>query len=773
MFQLNWQRYFITLLLIFSIGFLASGAISWIAANWDFFSRQEKLLIAQIGLAISVGMALFSAYKESVRDNTQETWQSLSFFFLTAVLVGGLFALFGQIYQTGADTWELFAIWSAVQLPLLLLFPNIASALLFMTTSLLATYFYSEINHKSLYEPLIMLNAGFVVIAHFFTKFFKDRHEILLKISSITLAIFFVQHYISLFGSKNTPQVGFILMAVAGGLFCVYHYCLNSILKVIWFITGVIIFNMWLVYLLEFEAIFLLLCIDIAIAIFLFHSFSKMPEYQRHWLMYIGKVVLIFLITMLGIAFVFLSADGFEDPSLTFALFAVLGAIGGASIITSNKRQGINVSGEILLLIAHIFALISCNITDDNTLTIIITLFYSGLTIWSTRCSLWVSVCSLLFTLGQVDYLLIEHPIQQIPFQIILDMVAVFGFWRMSQQEHKPHPYLNAAAWASVLFFVVRSVQHIFFSVHAHLYYENVSLIKHILGTLTLLFVIFTQTKKYQMSKMQMLIALSAGIVAGLGLQMHLYITLALSLLLLAYPLKNRVLFGVAILWFVDSLWNFYYFTSVPWLHKSALLAVMGALFFLCYLWFRSKSPEIRSENQVFGRLTPTLKWKGGGILVGITALLAVFNQKIHAYENIFINGKSVILNLAPTDPRSLMQGDYMILDYALVSDIRRGLDYSQIEYSKRYVLVKKDERGVANFCRLESDIPTSFDGCEPEVYLPVKIFNYWEIKFPTQDFFFPEGQGEHFSQAQYAEYRFKDGKALLYRLLDKDLKAL
>ena len=159
--------------------------------------------------------------------------------------------------------------------------------------------------------------------------------------------------------------------------------------------------------------------------------------------------------------------------------------------------------------------------------------------------------------------------------------------------------------------------------------------------------------------------------------------------------------------------------------------------------------------------------------MVGITALLAVFNQKIHAYENIFINGKSVILNLAPTDPRSLMQGDYMILDYALVSDIRRGLDYSQIEYSKRYVLVKKDERGVANFCRLESDIPTSFDGCEPEVYLPVKIFNYWEIKFPTQDFFFPEGQGEHFSQAQYAEYRFKDGKALLYRLLDKDLKAL
>ena len=33
------------------------------------------------------------------------------------VLLGGLLALIGQTYQTGADTWELFALWAALSLP--------------------------------------------------------------------------------------------------------------------------------------------------------------------------------------------------------------------------------------------------------------------------------------------------------------------------------------------------------------------------------------------------------------------------------------------------------------------------------------------------------------------------------------------------------------------------------------------------------------------------------------------------------------------------------
>ena len=32
--------------------------------------------------------------------------------------IGGLFAYFGQTHQTGADPWQLFALWAALVLPL-------------------------------------------------------------------------------------------------------------------------------------------------------------------------------------------------------------------------------------------------------------------------------------------------------------------------------------------------------------------------------------------------------------------------------------------------------------------------------------------------------------------------------------------------------------------------------------------------------------------------------------------------------------------------------
>jgi hypothetical protein len=39
---------------------------------------------------------------------------------LALLNIGGLFAYFGQTYQTGADPWQLFSLWAALSLPLCL-----------------------------------------------------------------------------------------------------------------------------------------------------------------------------------------------------------------------------------------------------------------------------------------------------------------------------------------------------------------------------------------------------------------------------------------------------------------------------------------------------------------------------------------------------------------------------------------------------------------------------------------------------------------------------
>ena len=46
--------------------------------------------------------------------------------------------------------------------------------------------------------------------------------------------------------------------------------------------------------------------------------------------------------------------------------------------------------------------------------------------------------------------------------------------------------------------------------------------------------------------------------------------------------------------------------------------------------------------------------------------MLAVFNVAIYRNERLLASGETLYLELAPVDPRSLMQGDYMRLRYAV-----------------------------------------------------------------------------------------------------------
>lgn len=84
------------------------GVIFWIAAHWDTLGRlgQFALLQALVGL-LCAGAMLRPALGAPLG--------------LLALLgTGGLFAYFGQTYQTGADPWQLFAWWAGLTLPLAL-----------------------------------------------------------------------------------------------------------------------------------------------------------------------------------------------------------------------------------------------------------------------------------------------------------------------------------------------------------------------------------------------------------------------------------------------------------------------------------------------------------------------------------------------------------------------------------------------------------------------------------------------------------------------------
>lgn len=83
---------------------LGAGLIFWVAANWQDQTRAFKLHLLEGAVLASAGAALLWS-----RGCT-------ALLLLATLALGGLLAFVGQTYQTGADTWQLFATWAALAL---------------------------------------------------------------------------------------------------------------------------------------------------------------------------------------------------------------------------------------------------------------------------------------------------------------------------------------------------------------------------------------------------------------------------------------------------------------------------------------------------------------------------------------------------------------------------------------------------------------------------------------------------------------------------------
>ena len=99
----SWARFLNTLFLLLGSILIVAGVVFFFAYNWASMHHLLKLGIVQIALLIGV---LLSFY------NGLDKLTGKAALLASSILVGALLALFGQIYQTGADAYELFLGWS-------------------------------------------------------------------------------------------------------------------------------------------------------------------------------------------------------------------------------------------------------------------------------------------------------------------------------------------------------------------------------------------------------------------------------------------------------------------------------------------------------------------------------------------------------------------------------------------------------------------------------------------------------------------------------------
>lgn len=137
----------------------------------------------------------------------------------------------------------------------------------------------------------------------------------------------------------------------------------------------------------------------------------------------------------------------------------------------------------------------------------------------------------------------------------------------------------------------------------------------------------------------------------------------------------------------------------------------------------------------------------------------------IASYERQLVRSEPVLLELAPVDPRSLIQGDYMTLRYALARDLGHDMD----EWPQDGLLaVIVDERGVVTGGRRLTG------ALEPgERRLRYRIRG-GRMRIASEAWFFEEGTASVFEASEYGELMVDpEGRALLVGIRDEALRRL
>ena len=160
--------------------------------------------------------------------------------------------------------------------------------------------------------------------------------------------------------------------------------------------------------------------------------------------------------------------------------------------------------------------------------------------------------------------------------------------------------------------------------------------------------------------------------------------------------------------------------------------------------------------------------------LLGLALVLVVMTRNIIKYENHLATGDTVLLALAPVDPRGFMQGDYMTLSYALERDVFAALNKDPGSYptnEEGYVIVALDQHNVGQLVRLAANQSKNLASNEIAIYYRIRNGT---MQLATNAFFFQEGHGEAFEAAEYGLFRINDkGEPLLTNLVDDNFKVI
>ena len=135
----EWKNWLEARLLVAGAVLVLAALIYFFAWNWQRLPAAFRLFLVQGLFTLSVAGVLAARLRAS-RSAALAADLALT---SACVLIGVFWAVFGQIYQTGADAWQLFALWSLCMLPWLAAGFSLPLWILWTAVSNLALFLWS------------------------------------------------------------------------------------------------------------------------------------------------------------------------------------------------------------------------------------------------------------------------------------------------------------------------------------------------------------------------------------------------------------------------------------------------------------------------------------------------------------------------------------------------------------------------------------------------------------------------------------------------------
>jgi uncharacterized membrane-anchored protein len=165
-------------------------------------------------------------------------------------------------------------------------------------------------------------------------------------------------------------------------------------------------------------------------------------------------------------------------------------------------------------------------------------------------------------------------------------------------------------------------------------------------------------------------------------------------------------------------------------------------------------------------------------LVVNLLVVLVGLGLAVAHKERTLRDGTVVFLRLAPVDPRSLLQGDYMRLAYAIdaaVNTSRQDPRGATPDLPRDGLLVvRREPSGEATFVRLDREAHDRASPLAPgELRLRYRVRDGW-MRVGTDAFYFEEGQADRFESAVFGELRVDAaGESVLVNMRDQAMVPL